>query len=522
MRYHLFVIVCITVGFVALASHTGAQQQAASSAADAGGFSFADVRQQAVERAKRPFEEPIDDLPQTLRGLTYDQYRSIRFRPEESLWRDEGLPFQLQFFHRASLAYMSSPLDHIVANIIENGRVETVRYDQALFNFENLSIANLPSDLGFAGFRIHYPLNRPDVHDEVIVFLGASYFRALGQNQHYGLSARGLAIDTGLSKPEEFPRFREFWLEKPAPQATEITVYALMESPSATGAYRFVIRPGKATVVEVEAHVFMRADVEKIGFAPLTSMFFSGEGRSRFLDDFRPEVHDSDGLLIATGDGEWLWRPLVNPTALQVSSFSDVNPRGFGLLQRDRNFDHYQDLESLFEARPSVWIEPLGDWGKGVVQLVEIPSDADWNDNIVAFWSPDEPAKAGKAWRFAYRLSLVLDKPGLPPGGQTYATRIGRGGVGGEITPGKRKFVIDFVGDRLKELSADMPVEAVVTASSGQVDHQVVQRNHFIDGWRVFFELKPEGAAPVELRCFLKLGEDILTETWSYQWRANP
>jgi glucans biosynthesis protein len=265
----------------------------------------------------------------------------------------------------------------------------------------------------------------------------------------------------------------------------------------------------------------MRADVEKIGFAPLTSMFFRGEGTSRFLDDFRPEVHDSDGLLLATGHGEWLWRPLVNPTRVRVSSFRDTNPRGFGLLQRDRHFDHYEDLESVYERRPSVWIEPLGDWGKGKVQLVEIPSDADWYDNIVAFWLPDETAKAGKVWWFAYRMSFFLDKPELPPGGKTYATRIGRGGAGGEITPGKRKFVIDFVGDQLQELSAEAPVEAVITASSGQVDHKAVQRHEFIHGWRVFFELKSDDDTPVELRCFLKLAEDILTETWSYQWEPK-
>jgi glucans biosynthesis protein len=265
----------------------------------------------------------------------------------------------------------------------------------------------------------------------------------------------------------------------------------------------------------------MRYDVEKIGFAPLTSMFFSGEGTNRFLDDFRPEVHDSDGLLMATGHGEWIWRPLANPTRLRVSSFHDRNPRGFGLLQRDRNFDHYQDLESVYEKRPSAWVEPLGNWGKGVVQLVEIPMDEDWNDNMVAFWVPDEPATAGKEWRFEYRLSFALDQPGLPPAGKTYATRFGRGGVGGKIAPEKRKFALDFVGGRLQDLSAETPIDAVVTASLGKIDNISVQKNRFINGWRVYFELKPDGTTPVELRCFLKHGVDTLTETWSYQWEPK-
>ncbi len=509
------------MGLIALVSHAEAPKQTVSDAVGTARFSFADVRHRAAELARQPFESPKDDLPPSLRGLSYDQYRYIHFRREKSLWRDEGLPFQVQFFHRAFLSYMSSPLDKVVVHTIDKGRVEPLLYSSDLFNFGRNEICDLPSDLGFAGLRILYPLHREDKYDEIVVFLGASHFRALGQHQHYGLSARGLAIDTGLPKAEEFPRFREFWLEKPDREATEIKVYALMDSKSATGAYHFVIRPGSETVLEVEANVFMREDVEKIGFAALTSMFFSGEGTSRFLDDFRPEVHDSDGLLMATGHGERIWRPLANPTQLRVSSFSDANPRGFGLLQRDRNFDHYQDLESDFEKRPSAWIEPIGDWGKGVVQLVEIPSDVDWNDNIVAFWLPDEAAVAGKTWQLKYRIYFALDKSGLSAGGRTYATRVGRGGFGGEIAPDKRKFVIDFVGDRLKELRADAPVEAVVTVSSGQVDHKHVQPNDHIGGWRVFFELKPNGEAPVELRCFLKAGSETLTETWSYQWHPN-
>jgi glucans biosynthesis protein len=265
----------------------------------------------------------------------------------------------------------------------------------------------------------------------------------------------------------------------------------------------------------------MRADVEKIGFAPLTSMFFRGEGTSRFLDDFRPEVHDSDGLLLATGHGEWLWRPLVNPTRVRVSSFRDTNPRGFGLLQRDRNFDHYQDLEATYQHRPSVWIEPLGEWGTGAVQLIEIPSDSEKYDNMVAFWVPDDKTKAGKKWSFAYRMSFFLEKSRLPPDGRTYATRMGPGGFSGESEHDQRKFVIDFAGGRLQNPDADTPVEAVITASTGTINHQTVQRNPFIDGWRVFFDLKPQGNAPIELRCFLKSGEETLTETWSYQWEPK-
>jgi glucans biosynthesis protein len=478
-------------------------------------FSFAEVRQRAAELARRPYVDDKSPMPEAVRNLSYDQYRKIGFRQNKALWRDEALPFEVHFFQRASFSFMP-PFDKVMVNVVDQGKVVPVPYSSDLFDFGRPVAPKLPSNMGFAGLRFHYPSHQDNQHE--IVFLGASYFRVKGLNQHYGISARGLAIDTGLSKKEEFPRFREFWLEKPNREATAEPFYVLMDSPSATGAYQITIRPRTDTVLEVKAHVFMRHDVERIGFAPLTSMFFRGEGTDRFLDDFRPEVHDSDGLLMATGHGEWIWRPLDNPTRLRVSSFRDTNPRGFGLLQRDRNFDHYQDLESVFEKRPSAWVEPLGDWGKGVVQLVEIPTDADWNDNMVAFWVPDERAKAGKEWRFEYRIYFSLEKPGLPPVGRTYATRVGRGGVGGVIEPNKRKFAIDFVGGQLKELSVDTPVAAVVSASLGEIDNQSVQKNGFIDGWRVFFELQPDGNAPVELRCFLKHGDDALTETWSYLW----
>jgi glucans biosynthesis protein len=514
----MLVIACIAMCIMAMGSGEAAPQGTAQVTMEPIPFTFAEVRRRAAELASGPFEGQKDVLPQAVRDLSYDQYRDIRFRPEKALWREEGLPFQVQFFQRASFDFMDAPLDKVVINLVEKGHVVRVPYSRDMFDFGRNVVTELPADLGFAGFRIHYPLHRADYYDEVVVFLGASYFRALGQHQHYGLSARGLAIDTGLAKAEEFPRFREFWLEKPAPNATDITLYALLDSKSVTGAYQFTIRPGKDTVLEVKVHVFMRDAVEKIGFAPLTSMFFAGEGRERFVDDFRPEVHDSDGLLLATGHEEWIWRPLTNPPRVRVSSFRDTNPHGFGLLQRDRNFDHYQDLEAAYQKRPSVWIEPLGEWGTGAVQLIELPSDAEKYDNIVALWVPDERAEAGKEWQFAYRMSFFLDTSELPPGGRTYATRIGVGGYSGESEPDKRKFVIDFVGGRLSDLNPTAPVEAVVTASTGRIDNQAVQRNDFIGGWRVFFDLKPEGEAPVEIRCFLKSGEDALTETWSYQW----
>jgi glucans biosynthesis protein len=479
-------------------------------------FGFADVHRRAQELAAGPFAADRPELPGAFQGLSYDQYRDIRFRPERAVWRGEGLPFQVQLFPRGFMF-----LDRVKINIIDSGEAVPVAFSRALFDYgRNPVPEELPADIGFAGLRFFYPLHRDDHFDEVAVFLGASYFRAIGQNQTYGLSARGLAIDTGLASQEEFPLFREFWLEKPDKDATELTLYALMDSRRATGAYRFVIRPGLQTVMEVKAHIFMRERVEKLGVAPLTSMFYHGELTERYMADFRPEVHDSEGLLVETGNGERIWRPLINPRRLRISTFQVTDPKGFGLFQRDRVFDHYQDLEAHYHRRPSAWVEPLGQWGQGRVELVEIPSSSERYDNIVVFWVPAKPTEAGQGLEFDYRIRFALDPEARLRGGRTIATRIGAGGTD-EPQPDRRKFVIDFVGENLKGLEAEPPVEAVVNASSGKIINAVAEENPYTGGWRAFFELVPDSDQPVDLRCFLKRGPDMLTETWSFQWMRD-
>lgn len=489
-------------------------------------FTFADVNRRADTLATQSYAPEDAPLPDVLRDLKYDEYRDIRFIGQKSLWRGEQLPFEVQFFSRGLFFR-----HRVQINIVDQGQVTPVLYSNDLFDFgrNKERFSNLPADLGFAGFRLLYPLHMDSRYDEVAVFLGASYFRAVGKEQQYGISARGLAIDTGLPKEEEFPLFREFWIEKPARDATEITIYALLDSKSVTGAYRFVIKPGSETVMDVKANLFMRQGMEKLGVAPLTSMFFHGELTERYMNDFRPEVHDSDGLLLALGSGEWLWRPLDNPTRLRISSFQDNNPRGFGLLQRDRDFDSYQDLESNYQDRPSTWVEPLGEWGKGVVQLIEIPTSNEHYDNVVAFWIPERRTEAGQKLDLEYRLYFFKDRKGRPPGGKALATRIGGGGMG-VLEPDKRKFVIDFSGEDLAKVDPDkppQPPEPKVNVSAGEVVKEgvskeqpvVVQQNPDTKGWRVFFEwTPPDTGEDVELRCYLQRGADVLTETWSYKW----
>ena len=477
-------------------------------------FDFAEVEQKAKQLATKPYMRDDGGMPEFLSNLDYDQYRDIRYKPDKALWRDEGLPYQVQLFHRGFMFR-----DRVNINVVDQGNAIRLAYSPELFDFGKNTLATRPSaDLGFAGMRFHHPLRRDDVFDEIAVFLGASYFRAVGLGQAYGLSARGVAIDTGLPKAEEFPSFREYWIEKPGKNANSLTVYALLDGPSVTGAYRMVIRPGFDLTVDVTSHVFFRKAVERFGIAPLTSMFFHGENTDRFMDDFRPEVHDSDGLLIGRSNGEWVWRPINNPKHLRISVFKENNPAGFGLMKRDRVFDHYQDLEARYHERPGAWVEALGNWGPGAVYLIEIPSDAEKYDNIVAFWVPDQATGEGKDYTFQYRLHFLLDETTAPGLGKVVATRIGASGAG--VLDGEsRKFVVDFTSDSMKRYSERAHVEADIGVSAGKISNPVVQKNSETGGWRLSFDLAPEkDKDPVELRALLKSEGEVLTETWVYQW----
>ncbi len=426
--------------------------------------------------------------------------------------------FEVQFFHRGFTFDRKVNINEIVGSA-----VRAVPYNPLMFEFGKLvPPIKLPAELGFAGFRVHYPLNSPAFKDEVIVFLGASYFRVLGRNQLYGMSARGLAVNTATEGGEEFPYFTDFWLVRPEPQQRSLTVYALLDSPSVTGAYHFEIRPGSTTQVEVSGELYPRRAIEKIGLAPLTSMFLFGEntGGSRRFDDYRPEVHDSDGLMTQTGTGEWAWRPLVNPHSLRVNRFMDEHPRGFGLIQRDRDATHYQDVESHFQLRPSYWVEPLGDWGRGGVELVEIPTDEEIHDNIVAYWVPEAAVQPHKAISFAYLLHAYSRSALWPPGGRVISTRTGAVlGNNSQALSGQRRLVVDFAGGDLDDLYAAQPVQAQITSNGGEVEDVTVQRLPQSAVWRVAFRLKPTGDRAVDLRCFLTLNGEALTETWTYLWK---
>ena len=478
-------------------------------------FDYAWLKGQARALANRVYQPPVSHLPDVVKALDYDQYQTIRYRADDALWAQDRRRFQMKFFHLG--LYYKSPVR--MYEVVDD-QAHELAYDPAIFDYgeSGLTGSHLPKDLGFAGFRVNFHTNWR--HD-VAVFLGASYFRAVGSEMQYGLSARGLAIDCGMDRAEEFPMFTAFWLERPAPDADKLTVYALLDSPSVAGAYRFDISPTPTLVMEVDAALYPRKEIERLGIAPLTSMFQYGENDRRMANDWRPEIHDSDGLAMWTGSGEWIWRPLVNPTSLRFNAFLGQNPRGFGLLQRDRNFDHYQDDGAFYDRRPSLWVEPKSEWGKGSIQLVELPTVDETADNIVAFWNPADKPQPGQELLFGYRLHWGAQMPVRPPLAQVVATRTGLGGVVGQKrTYFSWRFVVDFVGGNLSMLGKDIKVELVITASRGQIEIPSARPLEAVRGCRAIFDLKPtdDSLVPVNLRLYLHANGQPLTETWLYQW----
>ena len=469
-------------------------------------FDGATVRNMARQLALQPYKAPDSSLPAPFKDLDFSAYQGIRFDPSKSLWRGQGRKFSAQFFHRGYIYH-----DRVAIFEVADGKAEPVKYATDMFTFEKVPQSS--GDLGFAGFRIDYPLTRADGSDEVCAFLGASYFRAVAKGQGYGLSARGLSIKTADAGGEEFPVFRSFWLERPAPGADIMVIHALLDSPSAAAAFRFTVRPGEETVFDTETATYPRVDIAQAGLAPLTSMFlFDANDHTRF-DDWRAAVHDSNGLQMHTGHDDRIWRPLTNPRDLQISAFEDTSPRGFGLGQRKRAFADYQDLESRYENRPTLWVEPIGDWGQGLVELVEIPSDREVNDNMVAFWRPHDPLRAKGEYLLNYRLHWCWAPPGEVKLAQTMQTRCGLA-----FDQKHRQFIIDFVGDSLKGLKPDAPPALDTGSDKGKIVSAVAQPNPDINGWRVSIQLDTQDNTLVELHARIMQGDQPLTETWIYRW----
>jgi len=486
--------------------------------ADTPRFGFDDVVRRARDLAAAPFEDKPVPPPAPFDKLDFDSWRDIRSKKDVILLSNGG-EFRLETFHRGFLFNRA-----VTINTIRDGIAAPIPYASSLFDYGRLKVGHpLPLDTGFAGFRLLFPLNDPHVRDEVISFLGASYFRFLGRDQSYGLSARGLAVETGTSA-ESFPFFREFWIEAPQTGENRITIYALLDGDAATGAYRFDLTAAQDSTLDAQVTLFPRRSGVKFGLAPLTSMFLNGENDRRVLDGYRNELHDSDGLLVHTGAGEWLWRPVNNPPFVRTSSFLDENTRGYGLIQRDRSFQSYQDLDLNYEKRPSYFVEPSGDWGHGRVELIELPTGDETNDNIVASWTPATPPEAGKPYVYAYRITAGLDMPRLTPNGHvvnSFQASAHALGSSERDNPAARRFLVDFAGGDLAYYVADPgKIEAVASSTAGTVTRTNVQANPSINGLRAMIDVALKPGETTDLRLFLRAGGRTLTETWTCPWTA--
>ncbi|MGV3346050.1 glucan biosynthesis protein G [Enterobacteriaceae bacterium LUAb1] len=488
-------------------------------------FSIDDVAQQAREMADKSFEAPKSNLPAQFRDMKFADYQQIQFSRHKAYWGKLRTPFKLEFYHQGMYFDMPVKINEVTANTVRE-----IKYSSDYFTFGKVQHdADMVKSLGFAGFKVLYPINSKGKYDEIASWLGASYFRIIGAGQVYGLSARGLAIDTALPSGEEFPRFKEYWIERPKPQDKHIVIYALLDSPRAAGAYRFVLYPGKDSIVDVQAKVYLRDKVGKLGIAPLTSMFLFGPHQPSSVANFRPALHDSNGLSIHAGNGEWIWRPLNNPRHLSVSTFTVENPQGFGLLQRGRNFNQYQDLDDRYDLRPGGWIEPAGQWGKGRIELVEIPTSDETNDNIVAFWSPDKLPEPGKALDVKYRLRFTRNENTLHSADLAYVKQTRRSA--GDVKQanlvrqpdGTIAFIIDYVGGEISKLTENTPVTSQVSiGNNGELVENSVRYNPVTKGRRLVLRVRVKDAKqPVEMRAALINGNKTLTETWSYQLPAH-
>jgi periplasmic glucans biosynthesis protein len=498
------------LGSAAVEGSSAVAQQPTQPLAPAAPFSAASVVAMAADLAKQPHKQPSADLPAPFANLSYDQYVGLRLRPEAAIWSGEKIGFAIEPLLRGFI--FTTP---VALNLVEDGVVKPVELKASAFDFGKLQAPPPDTPVSLSGFRVLQAQDQGRLV-EVALLQGATFLRAIAQGQRFGLTSRALSIRTADPKGEEFPLIRAVWIEKPSLATPALVIHALIDSETMTGAYRFILRPGGVTIVDTECTLFARSPVDNYGLGGMTAMFLFAALDRRNIDDTRAAVCDASGLQILNGKGEWIWRPVSNRDTLQVSAFIDTNPGGFGLLQRERAFVGYQDDDQHWEWRPSLWIEPLGEWGEGSVQLVEIPTDSEVNENIICFWRPKTPLQANQQAAFSYRQFWCWVPPNHPPLAIVTATRGGRG------TSGKRRrFLVEFTGDLFEDEQVWHTLKPALSANVGTITSSQAFFSKERKTCRVLFEHDPGGEGVAEMRLVLEQNGKPVSETWLYRWTAS-
>ena len=466
------------------------------------------IIEQARALSKKPFVAVPADLPDPFRALNAEQYGAIHTRPEARIWGQENIGFAIEPLQRGFL--FTNPVE---LNLVSGDQSYRLVYDVKAFDFGGVTPPTKIGDIGFSGFRV-LAASSKSVFGEVASFQGANFFRAFAPGQIPGLVSRALAVRLADPKGEDVPIFRAMWIEKPSLVANALIVHAIIDSETMTGAFRFTIRPGEATIIDTESTLFARVAVENFGIGTISATHLLGFMDHRKFDDYRPNVSEVDGLQMYTGAGEWLWRPVSNRDTLQISTFVDEKPRGFGLILRDRAFDNYDDAEDHWEKRPSLWIEPLGEWGLGGVQLIEIPSESEANDNIICFWRPRQPLAAGSETAFAYRQFWCWSPPERPNLARAISSHSGRVGK-------HRRFFVTFEGDIFANDERVAGMKPTLTTAGGSIVMLKVFPAEDKKSVRVLFELDPGSEQSSEMRLVLEAQGKPLTETWLYRWTPS-
>jgi glucans biosynthesis protein len=494
----------------AFAAASGALEVAGASAEPLGPpspFTPENLTNLARDLAKSPFKPPRSTLPDPFNNLTFEQYTSIRRAPNSAIWGEGHGGFALEPLNRGFI--FAPPME---LYIVDGGQSQRLIYDRSLYDFGKLQVPADLGDVGFSGVRILSGGGGEGWKDAAI-FQGATFFRSLARGQSYGVTARGLSIRTGDAQGEEFPLFRSLWIEKPTPAAGALVIHALLDSTSLTGAYRFTLRVGDATIIDTELTLYSRQAVDHVGLGCMAGMYLFGGLDHHRSDDVRQSVYDVTGLQIQNGEGEWIWRPVANRETLQISAFGDHNPRGFGLLQRNRSFDSFGDDDAHWELRPSLWIEPIGDWGEGEVMLLEIPSDSENNDNIIAQWRPKAGLAQGASVSFAYRQFWCWTPPAHSDGAIVMNSRVGKFGK-------RWRFVVEFASEQFADPQKAAEASPAIEANPGQIvafRAYPYKERHSV---RVVFDLEPGSEGFSEMRMVLKAANKPVSETWLYRWTA--